>query len=398
MTTRKMGNFEWKRSMKSTILVSSCNNKLRCGAFIKRAVIVTTLLILFLPVSLSSTTGTSLSSARVSAANYSASSTFFSLANSYSSSSHLPKEVYVANFNYNFNQEQQSNLSVINGSNDKVVGTIAVGYEPYSGVYDPQNKEIYITNYGLPSSLSIINSVTNKVIKTLGFGNAQPDSAAYDSHNRDVYVANFGISTVSVINTRTNNVFATINVGHPGGGGPAAIVFDPQNNELYATGGNDESAVFVISDSNNSVIQTISDCFSPSCTDSPLAAALDPAKDELYVANFGDNAVEVFSCKTNTALTTIPVGDAPDGVAFDSSNKDMYIANYVGNTVSVINSKDSVIATINVGIFHSLPGYDSQNKEIYVPNYSSNTVSAIIGTKVVDTIAVGKDPIGIVVS
>jgi YVTN family beta-propeller protein len=363
----------------------------------KRALIVAIFLILFLPISLSLTSDWVFLSARVSAVADSPSP--FSLANSnLVESSGLPKEIYVANFNY----EGQGNLSVINGSTNKVIGAIGVGSEPYGGAYDPQNKEIYITDYGeLSTVVSVINSTTNKVIKTIvSSSGSQAVGAAYDSHNHDVYVANFGSSTVSVINTRTNRVFATIDVGPSGGGGPSAIVFDPHNNDLYATGGNDESAVFVISDSTNSVIQTISDCFDPTCFDSPLAEALNPINDELYVANFGDNAVAVFSCKNNSALTTVPVGDAPDGVAFDASNKDMYVANYLSHSVSVINTKNSVIATINVGNDPSGLGYDSQNEEMYVANYASKSVSVISGktNKVVDTITVGNDPIGVVVS
>jgi YVTN family beta-propeller protein len=356
---------------------------------VKHALLVTALLALFLPVSLSLTAGSVFSSARVSAVTPS----------SFLTSSKLPKEVYVADFGYNYGPNhdhvEQGNVSVINGSTNKVIDTIAVGDEPYGGAYDPQNKEIYIVDYlYLANSVTVINSATNKVIKTISSG-SRPIGAAYDSHNHDVYVANFGDSTVSVIDTSINKVVATIDVGPSGG--PTAIVFNPHNDELYATSGLDASSVFVISDSNNSVIKTIDD---PGDFPYPLAEALNPANDELYVANFGNNDVVVINCTTNTVLTTVFVGDSPDGVGFDASNKDMYVSNYLGASVSVINIKNSVVATINVGTGPSGLGYDSQNNEMYVTNWASGTVSAINSktNKVVDTIKVGAGPIGIVVS
>ena len=363
----------------------------------KHALIVTVIFALFLPVSPTFAASSGFSSARVSAVPDSPSY--------FITSSKLPKEVYVADFGHNYGPDldlvAEGNLSVINGSTNKVIQTIGVGSEPYGGAYDPQNKELYIVDYGdlYSSSVTVINSTTNKVIKTIvSSAGSQAISAAYDSHNHDVYVANFGNDTVSVINTSNNKVFATFHVGpNSFGGGPSAIIFNPHNDELYATGGLDTNAIYVISDSNNSVIKTITD---PGSFPYPLAEGLNPSNDELYVANFGDNDVAVINCRTNTVLTTVPVGDAPDGVGFDASNRDMYVSNYVGASVSVINMKNSVIKTISVGTGPSLPGYDPQNKEMYVPNWATDTVSVIDSNtnKVVATIAVGTGPIGIVIS
>lgn len=306
------------------------------------------------------------------------------------------QEVYVANFN---EFQRVGSLSVINDSTNKIIHTIKVGSEPSGGAYDPVNKELYVVDYD-SSYVTVVNSTDNKVIKTITMGDPQPVSAAFDSHNGEVYVANYCTactsgSTVSVINTTKNNVITNIAVGSE----PTAAVFNPSNDELYVPSVGAD-AVYVIKDSTNKVITTMNDCFTEECIDAPLAAALNSANNELYVANFNDNAVAVYNCKTNTFVKLVSVGSGPDGAAYSPSNEAIYIANNGANSVSVINLKNKDVALVEVGSQPNGLGFDSDNGEMYVANYGSNTVTVIncMSNKVIKTVAVGNEPIGIVVS
>ena len=42
----------------------------------------------------------------------------------------------------------------------------------------------------------------------------------------------------------------------------------------------------------------------------PLAVAVNPSTNTVYVANFGDNSVSVIKGKTNTVTATVPVGSS----------------------------------------------------------------------------------------
>jgi YVTN family beta-propeller protein len=113
------------------------------------------------------------------------------------------------------------------------------------------------------------------------------------------YVTNFNANTVSVIDSATNTVIATIPVGA-----------------------------------------------------SPRGVAISPGGTRAYVTNLGSNTVSVISTATNAVIATILVGISPRGVAVSPGGTRVYATNALSNTVSVIDTATNiVIATIPVGAF-----------------------------------------------
>jgi YVTN family beta-propeller protein len=91
----------------------------------------------------------------------------------------------------------------------------------------PAGTFVYVTNAGsfapyvkgkANGSVSVINTATNTVVATVPVGNA-PHGVAVRPAGTFLYVANFGSNSVSVIDTTTNMVTATIKVGD----GPVAF-------------------------------------------------------------------------------------------------------------------------------------------------------------------------------
>ena len=62
------------------------------------------------------------------------------------------------------------------------------------------------------NDVTVINTATNTVVATIPVG-SQPIGAAVTPDGTRVYVTNTASNTVSVINTATNTVVATIPVG-----------------------------------------------------------------------------------------------------------------------------------------------------------------------------------------
>ena len=54
---------------------------------------------------------------------------------------------------------------------DKVVGTITMGSSPVGLAYDSSNGNVYVSNYG-SNNVSIINGTTNKVIGKISVGSS----------------------------------------------------------------------------------------------------------------------------------------------------------------------------------------------------------------------------------
>ena len=133
------------------------------------------------------------------------------------------------------------------------------------------------------------------------------DTANYNTASKDVtinvllkayaYITNYNSNTVSVINTSSNTVIATVDV---------------RNN--------------------------------------PHGVAVNPAGTKVYVTNEEDKTVSVIDTATNTVTATVNVGKQPYGVAVNPIGTKVYVANIVDSTVSVINTTtNTVTATVNVG-------------------------------------------------
>jgi YVTN family beta-propeller protein len=89
--------------------------------------------------------------------------------------------------------------------------TASVGSGP-SGVVVLSNNNAYVVNYD-SNTVSVINTTTNQVVKTIDVGSGPLSVTAVDTTGRQrVYVTNSLSNTVSVIDPATNTVIGTINV------------------------------------------------------------------------------------------------------------------------------------------------------------------------------------------
>ncbi len=75
----------------------------------------------------------------------------------------------------------------------------------------PNGRELYVLNLGA-GSVSVIDTTTNRVVKTIGVGSS-PGFVVFTPNGRTAYVANSASDSVSVINVLTNRTIATIPVG-----------------------------------------------------------------------------------------------------------------------------------------------------------------------------------------
>jgi len=107
------------------------------------------------------------------------------------------------------------------------------------------------------------------------------------------------------------------------------------------------NTVSVIDTATNTVVATVP--VGPTFT--PLeVVAITPDGARAYVANTRSNTVSVIDTATNTVVATVPVGAEPFGVAITPDGARAYVANALSNTVSVIDTAtNTVVATVPVG-------------------------------------------------
>jgi uncharacterized repeat protein (TIGR01451 family) len=111
-------------------------------------------------------------------------------------------------------------VNVFSLPGDTPVATISVGVNPFGSIIDANGSRLYVANHGsnsVPSnSVSVIDTATNTVIATVAVG-LRPNSLALTPDGTQLYVTNGGDSTLSIIQTSTNSVTATIPLSVPFG-------------------------------------------------------------------------------------------------------------------------------------------------------------------------------------
>lgn len=204
------------------------------------------------------------------------------------------------------------------------------------------------------------------------------------------YVSNADSNDVSVIDTTSNTVVATVPVGTS----PFGVAVAPGGARAYVANAF-SSDVSVIDTSANIVVATVT------LNSSPYGMALTPDGSRAYVTNPASNAVTVLDTASNTVVATIPVGNVPYGVAIAPDGARAYVTNNQADSVSVIDTSGNiVIATVSVGTFPYGIALTPDGAHAYVANEFSGDVSVIdtLANTVVATVGVGSAPYGVAIA
>lgn len=325
-----------------------------------------------------------------------------------------------------------------------VAATIPVAVESSGGsiAVAPSIHRAYVTSYA-SDSLAVIDTATNSVVQGVAIGH-RPIGVVVDTIPREVvkaaatgdavsqsaivspiqqtpptvFVANYGGSSISVIDSSTNAITATIPLG---GNVPQGLAVDPSTHTLYAAGGGSsagESFASVIDGSRLTVTETVTTTgfftaaavdsglhkafFSGCClakmweldgpTDTQISSltvpgtagvAVNSTTHRAYVTNGNTDsgAVSVVDTSTGLIVTTVAVGSSPAGVAVDANTNVVYVSNARDNTVSVIDgATNQVVSTVPVGTAPGMIAVDATTHTAYVINQGGNTVSVITRT------------------
>jgi YVTN family beta-propeller protein len=129
----------------------------------------------------------------------------------------------------------------------------------------------------------------------------------------------------------------------------------------------------------------------------PVAVAINPNTNIVYVSNSRSNTVSAIDSMDDRVLANITVDNLPYGIAVNHFENTIYVANFRSNTVSVIDgATNRVVDTLKVGTNPIEVAVNPDTNTIYVANFRSNTVSVIDGlTNLVEgNVTVGTRPSG----
>jgi YVTN family beta-propeller protein len=281
------------------------------------------------------------------------------------------RHAYIAN-------NRADTVSVLDTASNTVTATIPVGADPFEVAVAPDGRRAYVTDI-VAGAVSVIDTASNTVTATIPVGarpagvavapdgrhvytanntdadddldphNDAPSGVALTPDSRRAYITHYWPTTVSVIDTASNTVTATIPVGQ-----------------------NLDGAVSVIDTASNTVTATI-----PVDTH-PAGVAVTPDSQRAYITNSSGKTVSVIDTASNTVTATIPVDTYPDRVAVAPDGRHAYTANNSADTVSVIDTaSNTVTATIPVGAGPIGVAVAPDSRHAYTANNSAGTVSVI---------------------
>ena len=103
------------------------------------------------------------------------------------------------------------------------------GESPHSTTVSPDGTRVAVVNYD-SDNVSVIDTSTNVVVATVPVG-ANPQDITYAPDGRHLYTANVDDNSISVVNTTTNLVSARIPIGDS----PTSISVLPNGRLAYVT-------------------------------------------------------------------------------------------------------------------------------------------------------------------
>jgi YVTN family beta-propeller protein len=184
------------------------------------------------------------------------------------------------------------------------------------------------------------------------------------------YITNSGSNNVSVIDTATRAVVATIPVGIA----PFGVAVHPSASSVYVTNRGNNTVTVI-----DGVANAVSGLPIP-VGPQPRGVAFSPDGRIAVVANSGDNTVSVIDTATRSLTgPPIPVGAAPYGVAFNPAGTRAYVTNSGSSTVSVIDvaARATVGSPIAVQSTPTGIAVSPLGTVAYVANLDGDSVSII---------------------
>lgn len=294
---------------------------------------------------------------------------------------------------------------------------------PRAIAFSPANGKVYAVDTGGHAVDIYTAGADHSHRVTVG---SEPVSVAVNRSTGRAYVANAGDGTVTVLDSESDAVVATVPVGPH----PYSIAADPATGNVFVTHtfGNQISA---IAGATNTVTQidtgsadliainsrtrtvyllgyggevTVLDEASRRFTRRDVgkhawALTLDETSGTVYVTRIEDADLAALSSSSSEPVT-LPAGAIPCAIAIDAKTSSLYVANYGDNTLTRTDSiSGRVIARVAVGERPKAVAFDPILRLVYVANTGSNTVTAIDAetNAVVATLPAGKSPYALAV-
>ena len=277
---------------------------------------------------------------------------------------------------YDLTSENNGYVAVVDTATDSVLTTITVGKAPQSVAYVPELHQAYVANQR-SNSISVIDTITNTVIATVP--TLGPIDIAVSADGKRAYISNFsfnsnlGSYTVSVLDTASNNIVDIIR---------GDSLSSP---ERIVSAAEDDSKIYVNNYSNstiseiNTVTNQITDVIAVPENTNIIDMALSPAGDKLYVAQnptgimVRKSFISVIDTKNNEVIKTIDTNLELKHIALSADGEKLFgtsinfSSDHFSN-VAIIDMVTDEITEITVDFYPDQIALPLDSSKAYVTN------------------------------
>ena len=246
---------------------------------------------------------------------------------------------------------------------------------------------VYVTGDG-SSSLNVIDTATDRVTKTIEVGQ-KPNGITLTPDGKLLLVTVYGQDRIALVDTATNEVVGTIPVPKP-----HTVSVEPNGKLAYAT--SQEPGHFglsVIDLGSRSVVRTVP------LDKTPRDGEFGAGGKHFYFTEAGVAAVQVLDPTSDKIVAEIPTGVSPHFVdLFDGSKLGVVVVQGPGQLMLFDPDTNKEVRSIAVGKQPHWAALSPDGKTAYVTNEGSNDMSVVdLESGKVTTVAVGQGPRKLVV-
>jgi YVTN family beta-propeller protein len=241
---------------------------------------------------------------------------------------------------------------------------------------------VYVSNTG-SGTITVIDSATNAVTATIDLGAYTAEGLAIDPSTHTLYAADSFDNVLLVINGSTHTLTKAV----PVGASPFNLAIDLAAHRVFVLGTN---TVSVVDATTNTVAQTFGVGIS-------FDVAVDPTAHRLYVT--GNKSVQVLDETSGGGLATIPLTVSPSNLGLDIGGHRLFMSLSASELDVLDTSANPLPAAVAVsGVFNpSNIAVDPTTHTAYVTDYVDEKLFVVQASSVVSRLA-GSDRFGTAVA
>ncbi|HEY6239003.1 MAG TPA: hypothetical protein VIZ68_07460, partial [Thermoplasmata archaeon] len=232
-----------------------------------------------------------------------------------------------------------SNVNVLDGTTLGYITNLTMGFDPWSGIWDPANDLLYMAAQE-SDNVTIIDPAADVVIGKVQIG-GEPSATALDPSGRWLYVASGERNNVTRIDTSDPTQHFSI----PTGPHPVGLAYDAATGEGVTANFIGNNLTF-FNGSTGALDFTVANGFTPQ------GMAYDPATDEVYISESSEGTVFVWNVTQGRLSDAIPVPGSPTQLVYDGATGRVLVLRSYAGLVSEIDDRTHAI----VASFPVVPG------------------------------------------